>query len=119
MKTFPRVFIFLGLIGSMPYITHAGSEMHTSLLQIKEIKCEKSKDKISGSLTTGNDLGGANYKLKFSGIAAEVQVFCEVLEVLKKSGSYAALEVSGLKQLPNSATSTGNLKSISIEVPND
>jgi len=109
----------LVLVGISPYSAHAGGKTHTSLLQIKDCKCEKSKDIISGSVTTGNDLGGANYKLKFSGSAAEVQVFCDVLEVLKKSGGFAALEISNLKELTNSETSIGNLKSISIEKPND
>ena len=98
---------------------HAGGKTHTSLLQIKDYKCEKSKGTISGSVKTGNDLGGADYKLSFSGAVAEIQVFCDVLEVLKKTGGFAALEISDLKEQANSTTTTGKLNAISIEKPSD
>ena len=46
-------------------------------------------------------------------------MFCDVLEVLKKFGRYALLEISDLKELSNSKTSAGKLASTIIEKPND
>lgn len=109
---------FILLASASTFAEKSEYKTETSLLQIESVQCKEINQGIQGVVESGYDLGGAKYRLFFSG-GREVQVFCDVLKTLVLTKGFASLKISNLKEVTNTDTSTGVLESISIELPND
>ncbi len=102
------------------YLALADSKIiETSGVTIKSFKCTKIKDTIKGSVETGNDLGGASYRLKFDGDAHIIQGMCDVLDTLKKKSLYSSLRISNLAEVPSASAYTGQLHAIVVPFSGD
>lgn len=65
---------------------------NSSGVTINDFRCDKVKNIITGSVTTGNDNGGASYKLTFRGDDHTYQRYCDVLETLKQKNTLLTLK---------------------------
>ena len=115
MKAFFTIFIFFA-----SSITLASEKsFETSHLLVNDFSCKLVLKKIEGNVKTGNDLGGANYQLSFSGEEDHYQSFCDVLDLVKRKKSYVALKISHIKSVKETDTSSGTLEEIIFKAPND
>lgn len=115
MKNIFFIFVFIYSVAAIA----KDASLVTSGVNIKSYKCDPANGKILGYVETGNDLGGANYNLKFAGESHIIQGMCDVLELLKKKGHYASLRVSKTQAVPGSSTYTGQLEAIIVPFSDD